>query len=191
MLLSSSLFSASVSGFVYEKDSGEKVPYVSIMLENTNRGIYTNEDGYFVLNNISNGKHVLIVNHISYKPQRIDFEVKNQNESIFLKIELEQTSIKMDGIEVKGEKFEDFKINTREIVLSDVNLKGRVIQEIPEVGESDVLRAIQTLPGVGFVSDYSSGLYVRGGSPDQNQILLDDTDVYNPEDYDFDQDFLL
>ncbi len=66
------------------------------------------------------------------------------------------------------------------IETSKLTMHTRELQTVPMVVEGDLLRAVQTMPGVSSLSDFSAGLYVRGGSPDQNLILLDDMDVYNP-----------
>ncbi|MBK7867242.1 MAG: TonB-dependent receptor plug domain-containing protein [Ignavibacteriales bacterium] len=65
--------------------------------------------------------------------------------------------------------------------VSELELSPDQINRIPKVVEADLLRALQTLPGITAVSDFSSALYVRGGTPDQNLYLIDGVDVYNPE----------
>ncbi len=65
--------------------------------------------------------------------------------------------------------------------ISQVILKPRQINQIPQVAEADFLRSLQTLPGILSLSDFSSALYVRGGTPDQNIYMVDGSDGYNPE----------
>jgi hypothetical protein len=65
--------------------------------------------------------------------------------------------------------------------ISTILLSPRQIQSVPQVAEADLLRTLQTLPGVVPIYDFSSALYIRGGTPDQNLYMLDGTDVYNPE----------
>jgi len=77
---------------------------------------------------------------------------------------------------VTAEKLEERKaVQTSRIVM-----QSKDIEALPSIGETDVFRALQMLPGVKAASEFSSGLYVRGGGPDQNLILLDGTVVYNP-----------
>ena len=65
--------------------------------------------------------------------------------------------------------------------ISSVNLAPRQINQMPQVAEADLLRSLQSLPGILPLSDFSSALYVRGGTPDQNLYMVDGADVYNPE----------
>ena len=65
--------------------------------------------------------------------------------------------------------------------VSKIELSPKQINEIPKFVEADLLRALQSMPGILALSDFSSALYVRGGVPDQNLFLIDGTDVYNPE----------
>lgn len=65
--------------------------------------------------------------------------------------------------------------------ISEIRLSHRQVSQIPQIAEADLLRSLQTLPGILPLSDFSSALYVRGGTPDQNLYMIDGTDVYNPE----------
>lgn len=174
------LMAATISGVVSEAESGEKIPFTNVLLKGTEVGTISNNEGYFVLSKIRPGNYTVYVSAISHLPQEVELKIELGNEDRFLKIELERSSFKMEGIEVTGNKFEEMEMKTPEIALGNFNLRGKMIEEIPQAGDPDVLRSIQALPGVTSSSDFSSGLYVRGGSPDQNLILLDETDVYNP-----------
>ncbi|MCF7814937.1 MAG: TonB-dependent receptor, partial [Candidatus Cloacimonetes bacterium] len=175
----SSLFSATVSGFVLDKSNGERIAYTSVIINGTNQGALTNKEGYFVINNVPTGKIEFFITNTAYKPQRVIKMIENDADEIFFRVELEKALIKVEGISVNSGKA-NREINTREIVVSNVLRTTKDLTDIPQIADSDVFRAIQVLPGVTALSDFSSGLYVRGGSPDQNLILLDDTDVYNP-----------
>ncbi|MDD3051196.1 MAG: TonB-dependent receptor [Candidatus Cloacimonetes bacterium] len=174
------LSAASVNGFITDKSNGEKIPYATVILQGTNLGAHTNAQGYFVINNIPVGNYEIVFLHIGFEKHLETVEIKETTDNKFFRIELGKVSIEMQGIEVVAEKFTETEINPRIISVAKLNLQAEAIKEIPEVGEADVLRAVQTLPGVASISDYSSGLFIRGGSADQNLILLDDIDVYNP-----------
>lgn len=96
-------------------------------------------------------------------------------ENLNLDVELEPKKLQLEEIEVRSKAEEEEKKN-----IGTVQVNAELIKELPSVFEADVFRSVQLLPGIKAASDFSSGLYVRGGSPDQTLILLDKTTVYNP-----------
>ena len=175
----SSIFAATVSGFVLDKENGERIAYSSVIIAGTNQGSITNKEGYFVINQVITGKVEFFISHAAYKPAKVIKMIESVDEEIFFRVELDKAVIKVEGMDVKANKFEQ-EINSRQIKVSNVIRTIEDLTSIPSIADADVFRALQVLPGVSAMSDFSSGLYVRGGSPDQNLILLDDTDVYNP-----------
>ena len=174
-----SLSAVSFSGYVSDAENGEKLPYISVMIRGTSMGTYTNEEGYFIINNIPTGKIEVLFSNISYKQVIITEMVTDDFDNKFIKAELQKATIEIEGVSTTAEKHKQ-EINSREIVVSNIIRTTEELQAIPQFAEADVMRSLQVLPGVSSISDLSSGLYVRGGSPDQNLILLDDIDVYNP-----------
>jgi outer membrane receptor protein involved in Fe transport len=166
-----------ISGIVSNQSNGQSIEYVSVIVKETQQGSYTNNKGYFVITNVSSGAYTLVVSHVAFKVKEIPLTVGNKNE--YLKIELVTQSIVLEDIKVRS-KGEIPEVNTREIVVSQIPISTEQLLDVVQVAEPDIFRAIMTLPGVVPIADFSAGLYVRGGSPDQNQSLLDDTDVYNP-----------
>lgn len=170
---------ATISGFVNSKSNGEPIAYASIIVQQTEQGTTTNKKGYYVLNNLPVGQYTLLVTHVAHRPFQTDVTINTPEEEFFLKIELEKTARSIKGISVSTEKYAE-EVNTKVIEVSKAQMLPEAIAEVPQIAEADVFRSVLSLPGVTPISDYSSGLYVRGGSPDQNLILLDDIDVYNP-----------
>ncbi|RLC45184.1 MAG: TonB-dependent receptor, partial [Candidatus Cloacimonadota bacterium] len=179
LFLLSNLFAATVSGFVLDKENGERIAYSSVIIAGTNQGAITNKEGYFVINQVFTGKIEFFISHAAYNPAKVIKMIESIDEEIFFRVELDKAVIKVEGMNVKANKFEQ-EINSRQIKVSNVIRTTENLTSIPSIADADVFRALQVLPGVSAMSDFSSGLYVRGGSPDQNLILLDDTDVYNP-----------
>jgi outer membrane receptor protein involved in Fe transport len=179
LLMLFSAHAATVSGFVLDKTNGERIAYASVLIAGTNQGALTNKEGYFVINNVPTGKIEFFISNIAYDPQKVIRMIESPDAEVFFRVELDKAMIQLEGISVKEKKFER-EINSREIVVSNVLRTTEDLNSIPSIADADVFRALQVLPGVSAMSDFSSGLYVRGGSPDQNLILLDDTDVYNP-----------
>ncbi|MFH5832222.1 TonB-dependent receptor domain-containing protein [Halalkalibaculum sp. DA3122] len=165
---------ASVNGYVTDSETGETLISANVALEGTRKGTSTNTSGYYTLTGIAPGEHVILVSYIGYQSYRREISLK-PGESLRLDIELSPEGIQMDEIVVESEMEKEEQKN---IGISQVQTE--LIKEVPSVFEADVFRAVQLLPGVKAASDFSSGLYIRGGSPDQTLILLDRTTVYNP-----------
>jgi hypothetical protein len=167
------------SGFVSDADNGEKLPHISVMIRGTQLGTYTNEEGYFIINDVPTGKIEVLFSSISFTQVIVTEMVADVFDDKFIKVELQKATVQIEGVSTTAEKHKK-EINSREIVVSNVIRTTEELQAMPQFADADIFRSIQTLPGVSSMSDFSSGLYIRGGSPDQNLILLDGIDVYNP-----------
>ena len=164
---------ATVSGFVRSADDGEALSYTDVYLEGTAQGKISNESGFYVITGIPPGHYTIVFRHVDYRDEKREIDLSAMEE-LLLSIELEPEAAEAEAIRVDADRD---RIGIRRGRLS---LATRELAGIPAIIESDLLRSVQMLPGVSSLSDFSSGLYVRGGSADQNLILLDDADVYNP-----------
>ena len=178
IFFSSYLFSqglSSISGFVRDDTSGEPISYANVFLSNSTLGAATNQDGYFVLSNIPVGKYEVNATMIGYGIFKQNIEL-SEGQPIRLDIRLNEEIIQTTEVLVTAErqKFE------RSMESSQISLDIREINSAPAFIEPDVFRTLQMLPGVQTTSDFSSALYVRGSTPDQNLIMLDGIAVYNP-----------
>ncbi len=178
MILSSYLLSqqgTSISGFVRNENTGEPISYANVFISNSGLGSATNRDGYFVITNIPIGTYELNISMLGYGSYKKKVELSNEQQ-LRLEIFLKEQAIQASEILVTAErqKFE------RAIESSQISLDLREINSAPAFVEPDVFRTLQMLPGVQTTSDYSSALYVRGSTPDQNLIMLDGIAVYNP-----------
>ena len=174
-LLVSTLVSQSINGFVREESSGEPISYANVFLSNTVLGAATSRDGYFVITDVPKGEYEFNVTMIGYSVYKEKISVSD-TVSIRLEIRLKEEVIKTSEILVTAErqKFE------RAIESSQISLDLREINSVPAFIEPDIFRTLQMLPGVQTSSDFSSALYVRGSTPDQNLIMLDGIAIYNP-----------
>jgi hypothetical protein len=172
-------YSVTLSGFISDIDNGERLAFITVVITNSEQGAYTNKDGYFVINNIPLGEIDINISHINYEPIHLKKTIKDNLDDTFIRVEMKKKAILMETMTVTEERYKK-KINSRDIVVSNIVQTTDELLDIPQIADADVFRAIQVLPGVSSISDFSSGLYIRGGSPDQNLILLDETDVYNP-----------
>lgn len=164
----------SISGYVTDKTSGETLISANVAVLETNRGTASNTLGYYSIPNLKPGTYTLACSYIGYQLFKQTIELK-QGENLQLNIELQPNILSGQEIIVTSTRLEEEK---KSIGTAEINTE--LIKSLPKVFEADVFRSIQLLPGVKAASDFSSGLYIRGGSPDQTLILLDRTTVYNP-----------
>jgi hypothetical protein len=166
---------ASLSGLVKDKDSKETLIRATISLKGTKFGAYTNKSGFYSIRNLPKGDYEVSISSVGYDKLIVNVKI-GDNEAIRKDFELKPSSSQSKTLIVTAEKEEE----KREINISKVDIPIAQIKEIRIGGESDIFRSLQLLPGVLTSSQISSGLYIRGGSPDQNLVLLDGTTVYNP-----------
>ncbi len=165
---------ASVNGYITDKSSGETLISANVALLENNRGTSTNTLGYFSLTNLEPGTYTIAGSYIGFKLFKKTITL-SAVETLRLDIELEPNVVSTDEIVVTSDRVKE---EQKDIGTAEINTE--LIKSLPKVFEADVFRSIQLLPGVKAASDFSSGLYIRGGSPDQTLILLDRNTVYNP-----------
>jgi hypothetical protein len=165
---------ATISGFVRSVRTGETLMGAIVYpKDNPTRGITTNSYGYFSLT-LPSGKYEIVVQYLGYKPRTIAVDLK---ENLTINIDMEEESVALKEITITGERSSNNVVSNESA--SKINI--REIQTIPVIlGEKDILKTIQLLPGVSPAGEGNAGFYVRGGSIDQNLILLDEAPVYNP-----------
>ncbi len=173
MALSAPVRAGTVSGFVYGGDNGEGLAFTHVQVKGESRGTLSDEHGRYTLAGLPPGQHTLVFRRIGYQAVErvVDLTVES---SLSLSLELPPDQLTLDAMVVEGQS-----LATRPEP-GKVTLRTRDVLRHPGIAEADLFRSLQALPGVNTLSDFSSGLYIRGGSPDQNLILLDGLDVYNP-----------
>ena len=161
-----------LSGIIRESGSGETLPGVSIYCDSLRIGVQSNAYGFYSLT-LPEGKHRIKISALGFSA--IDSVITfNQNLRVDFKV---GQGIALKEVVVNAEAK---KRISEESQMSVINIPVQQIKDIPALmGEKDVLKVIQLMPGVQKGSEGSSGIYVRGGGPDQNLIILDDANVYN------------
>ena len=166
----------SLKGFVYEKTTGEPVMFANVYFKGTTLGSTTDINGYFNITRIPDGTYNLLVTMMGYDTISENLSFKG-NMTINKKYYLEEASIKLEAVNVTAEKVEA----RTETKTSVINITPKTISKLPSVGgQSDLAQYLQVVPGVVFTGDQGGQLYIRGGSPIQNKVLLDGMVVYNP-----------
>lgn len=166
---------AAVNGFVKDSSTGETIIGATVYLKNTPKGAFTNKSGFFAITGIIPGDYIIVVNSIGYQPYEQKVKL-TKGETFRANFILNTQSIMAQEVSVTAER----QVDKRQINISRVNVPIAQVKQIRIGGESDVFRSLQMLPGILTSSQVSSGLYIRGGSPDQNLVLLDGSTVYNP-----------
>lgn len=165
-----------IKGFVYVKESGEPVLFTTVFLKGTSIGQTTDVNGYFSISQIPPGDYTIMITGIGYDTLQEQLHVK-AGAIISKKLYLIRSDIKLQEIEVSAEQAA--KQNETQISVNKID--PVVIKKIPTVGgEPDLAQYLQVLPGVIFTGDQGGQLYIRGGSPVQNKVLLDGMIIYNP-----------
>ena len=166
--------SFSISGSVKDAGTGETLFGATVVLEGTSIGTTTNEYGFYSIT-ANEGVYTVIVSYLGFNDfsKEIEFN-KDQN----LNIELTEISNELNEVILRTEDSEDISLRSPQMSISKLNVA--TIKQMPAVlGEVDVIKSLQLLPGVTNNGEGSSGFNVRGGSVDQNLVLLDETIIYN------------
>ena len=174
LLSSGFIFSQSytISGYIDDSESDEKLISANIFELRSASGTVTNTYGFYSLT-LPKDSVELNISYIGYQRQTIKFYL---NKDTVLNFQL-SSSVNLTVVEVKADKYERIENETQ---MSQIDVPIEQIRKIPALfGEVDVLKTLQLLPGVQSGGEGQTGLYVRGGSPDQNLILLDGVPVYN------------
>ena len=161
-----------LSGKVVEGGSGEPLSYANIVIKSKKTGTTTNVDGFFTLFGIPSDTALIQFSYVGYTLKEIPF---HQLSSTQARIELTPITTSLNEVVIQAEA--NNYINAQEGI-SKVRLSTKQITTLPSIGEVDIFRSLQLLPGVSGTNESSSGLFVRGGTPDQNLVLLDGMTVY-------------
>ena len=177
VLVSVLAFSQStIKGFVYDKQSGEPVIFTNVFLHKTSYGAVTDVNGYYSISGLPEGEYSLMVTSLGYDSLKIKVNL-NKDQIVSRKLFLAKGSVQLNEFEVFSERQEA----KTEVKMSVVKITAKQINKLPTVGgESDLAQYLQVLPGVIFTGDQGGQLYIRGGSPVQNKVLMDGMIVYNP-----------
>lgn len=163
-----------LSGYLRDSLTNEFLIGATVQIENTSMGSSSNAYGYYSMT-VNKGKVTLLVNYTGYEQKSFTIEVAS---NLILDISLKEKITSLNEVVVSSTK-KDRKIVSTDMSVEKISAKD--IKQIPMVlGEADVLKSIQLLPGVSAPNEGSGGFNVRGGSADQNLILLDEAIVYNP-----------
>jgi hypothetical protein len=162
-----------ISGYIRDQYSGETLIGATLTIKGNTKGITSNQYGFYSLT-LSEGVHSIIASYIGY--QTTEFELNLLSDTI-INIELTPAGTTSQEVIVTARKREN---NLKSTQMGKVTLPIEQIKSVPAfLGEVDLLKVVQLLPGIRNAGEGTAGIYVRGGGPDQNLIMLDDAVVYN------------
>lgn len=165
-----------VRGFVFIEESGDPLVYANIILQGTKHGAISDGNGYFYISGIVPGEYNAVVTHIGYDTIIESVTIK-ANEIATLRVYLSEIMQHLTRFTVSAERQTDLT----ETRASVIKVTPRQIERIPTIGgQADLAQYLQVLPGVVSTGDQGGQLYIRGGSPIHNKVLLDGMVVYNP-----------
>ena len=168
-------------GFVFEKKSSEPIMFANVILqgidnENILKGAATDVNGLYNITSLESGNYKLIVTYIGYDTTELNIFIK-EGEVKTKNIEITESSVKLNEVKISGERIE----MKTEVKAASIKITSQDLKIIPSIGgEPDLAQYMQIIPGVVFTGDQGGQLYIRGGSPIQNKVLLDGMTIYSP-----------
>ncbi len=167
--------SGAIRGFLYNKENGEPVIFSNVFLKGTTIGANTDINGFFSITKIPPGDYTLMITNLDFDTISEKITVK-AGDIISKKYFNSKGGIKLKEIEINTTAAD--KIENTTVAVQKID--PTVIAKLPSVGEPDLAQYLQVLPGVTFTGDQGGQLYIRGGLPVQNKVLLDGMVIFNP-----------
>ncbi len=166
-----------IRGFVYHASNSETMPYVSIYIDKDVKfGATTDNNGYFTISGVPIGSYTLFAKSLGFETVAVPVEITRKGQIVSKKLSMSETSISTQTVEIT-----DTRPQVTDVSVSEITATPTIMGYVPTVGgEADIATYMQTLPGVVFTGDQGGQLYIRGGSPIQNKVLLDGMVIYNP-----------
>jgi hypothetical protein len=167
---------ATVSGYIIDAETGDALIGCTVFSRENLTGTSSNSFGYYNLQLDNDGVEEVVFSFVGFEKKRIIVD----NRDTLINVGLQPISNELDAVKITATQDENLE-KMRSTAMSSVKINSKEIKSIPAVaGETDLLKSITVLPGIKPGVDGSSGFYVRGGSIDQNLLLLDGVPIYNP-----------
>ncbi len=163
-----------LTGSVSDVNSGEKMPYATVRVVGGVGGVTTDANGRFTLHKVPCDTVTVEVAYIGYQKRYVELEPSAKNDPIG--VDLEPQKQEIAEVFVFGRK--DDKALEQYVDEQKIKMAPAALKFLPNIGEKDIMRSFQLMPGISASNENSSGMYVRGGTPDQNLILYDGFTVY-------------
>lgn len=178
ILVSAGLFAqkGSVKGFVYDKASGEPVPFATINVDSSDLGANTDDKGFFTIPSLVPGNYKIIASYLGFETQTITVEIK-KNQAVNIKFFMVAKTVELKDVEINGARQKELT----ESRVSVTSITPVEMKRMPSVGgEADIAQYLQIIPGVVSTGDQGGQIIIRGATPTQTLFLLDGIPIYNP-----------
>ncbi len=168
--------SGTLRGHIYDAESGEPIAFASVQIINSKEGVISDEDGFFQLSAVPPGIQRVQVSYLGYVDTLVEIEIIS-NKIKYQLIYLTRSTIELQTIDISASK----ELARSEIQIGQIQLTKEKIKSLPSIGgEADIAQYLTALPGVVISGDQGGQIFIRGGSPVQNRVLLDGQLIYNP-----------
>lgn len=168
---------ADVRGRVIDISTSAPVAAAAVVVRGTRTGVLTDDTGRFQLR-VPKGRTALVASRVGYAPDTQTVDVRSAA-TIVIDFRLRPSSTQLSTVRVATDAAER-SLFRRSPDAGVITMRGEAVKRVPVIGEPDVLRVVQLLPGVVATNDFTAGYNVRGGESDQNLVLLDGYPIYNP-----------
>lgn len=163
-------------GNVFDKATGEPMIFSTVILKGTSIGTVTDVDGFFSIGNIPAGNYDMIVTSIGFDSSLVNVTIKDGG-ILSQRVMLSESSIQLGTVELSARR----ESARSEVSISKVTVTANQIKSLPGTGgQADIAQYLPVLPGIISTGDQGGQIYIRGGSPIQNRILLDGMTIFNP-----------
>lgn len=167
-------FNFTLSGKIKDGTTGESLPGATLLIKGTTHGATTNTDGFYSLHKVPTDTSTLLISYIGYETSEI--KLNPVSAALDFPVELIPASQELETVVVLAEREGVLQTNQQ---ISAIKMTPMSLSKLPNLGERDIMRSFQLMPGVSAANESSSGLFVRGGTPDQNLILYDGFTIYH------------
>ena len=164
-----------VRGNVFDKDTGEPIIYGTVILDGTDFGMNTDLEGFFSFSDVPAGEYNLIITYVGYENYEEKITVEDRK-ILYKNIEISPSSVRLETFNISGRKS---KARTN-VTVSQLSVSASELKALPSAGDPDIAQYLPVLPGVISTGDQGGQIYIRGGSPVQNLMLLDGVPIINP-----------
>ncbi|MDR0543273.1 MAG: TonB-dependent receptor [Dysgonamonadaceae bacterium] len=167
-----------VTGRIKDQTNGEFLPFATVHVDGyPTIATTTNNDGYFTLYNVPSDKETLVFKYLGYETQYFYLSPEINVGNLF--VELQPAANLLNEVVIVKEREDVLKIP--ELSIGIIQTTAAKIADLPALGEKDLFRTFQLMPGISASNESSAGMYVRGGTPDQNLVLYDGFTIYHQE----------
>ncbi len=167
---------ALIRGNVFDEATGEPIISANVRIEGTGLGTTTDIDGFFTINNLAGGEKKLVITYLGFDTLTEIIPLRD-SEIYFKNFQLKESGVSLGVVNISAAK----ESARTEVQISKISLSAKEILKLPSIGgEADIAQYLQIIPGIISTGDQGGQIYIRGGSPIQNKILLDGLNIYNP-----------